>query len=302
MTARERQDIILIVDEDTTTRTALSGALRALGFTTVCAGDEPSALSLARTVNPGLVLLDPGLGGLLGFELCRRLKAVPEQANLPVIFTAALTRPENVVAGLSAGGVDYVAKPVNIEELAARIDVHLAIARAARRAWAALDMFGRAMLAANSDGEVLWRTSRASELLVDDDGVELAPTRAVLRYLIQSGPLLGDQPRTIEAGGRQFDVAYLGNSPDQEHYFVLAEKDAAQEIRVLRAQLKLTNREGEVLLWIARGKSTRDIGEILNISPRTVNKHLEQIYPKLGVENRTAAAARATRVASAWRH
>ena len=54
-------------------------------------------------------------------------------------------------------------------------------------------------------------------------------------------------------------------------------------------------RESEVLLWIARGKSNRDVAEILSLSPRTVNKHLEQIYAKLGVENRTAAAALAMR-------
>jgi DNA-binding CsgD family transcriptional regulator len=52
-------------------------------------------------------------------------------------------------------------------------------------------------------------------------------------------------------------------------------------------------------MWIARGKANRDIGEILNLSPRTVNKHLEQIFSKLGVENRTSAAAAAMRVLGA---
>jgi DNA-binding CsgD family transcriptional regulator len=59
--------------------------------------------------------------------------------------------------------------------------------------------------------------------------------------------------------------------------------------------LALTQRESEVLLWIARGKSNRDIADILTLSPRTVNKHLEQIFTKLGVENRTSAAALAVR-------
>ena len=53
---------------------------------------------------------------------------------------------------------------------------------------------------------------------------------------------------------------------------------------------------GEMLMWIARGKSNRDIAEILSLSPRTVNKHLEQVYAKLGVENRAAAAALAVRM------
>ena len=59
----------------------------------------------------------------------------------------------------------------------------------------------------------------------------------------------------------------------------------------LRSRFGLTAREAEVLLWIARGKSNRDIGEILALSPRTVNKHLEHVYVKLGVENRASAAA-----------
>lgn len=56
------------------------------------------------------------------------------------------------------------------------------------------------------------------------------------------------------------------------------------------------SRESDVLFWIAQGKSNRDASEIMNISARTVNKHLEQIFIKLGVENRAAAAAIATRI------
>jgi DNA-binding CsgD family transcriptional regulator len=60
------------------------------------------------------------------------------------------------------------------------------------------------------------------------------------------------------------------------------------------SELGLTTREGEVLAWLSKGKTNRDIAQILGLSPRTVDKHLEQIYAKLGVENRTAAAAIAT--------
>ena len=67
-------------------------------------------------------------------------------------------------------------------------------------------------------------------------------------------------------------------------------------MQLLQQALHLTAREADVLLWISRGKSNRDISEILGISPRTVNKHLEQIFEKLGVENRASAAARAVRV------
>jgi DNA-binding CsgD family transcriptional regulator len=58
----------------------------------------------------------------------------------------------------------------------------------------------------------------------------------------------------------------------------------------------LTAREAEAPAWIARGKANRDIAQILGLSPRTVNTHLEQIFATLGVENRTAAAAVAMRI------
>ena len=75
--------------------------------------------------------------------------------------------------------------------------------------------------------------------------------------------------------------------------------DPANEAGVLREALKLTAREAEVLLWISRGKANRDIADILGMRPSTVTKHLEQIYIKLGVENRASAATIAVRAANA---
>jgi DNA-binding CsgD family transcriptional regulator len=68
-------------------------------------------------------------------------------------------------------------------------------------------------------------------------------------------------------------------------------KDAGDTPAEFSSELGLTTREGEVLSWLSKGKTNRDIAQILGLSPRTVDKHLEQIYSKLGVENRTAAAA-----------
>jgi DNA-binding CsgD family transcriptional regulator len=79
----------------------------------------------------------------------------------------------------------------------------------------------------------------------------------------------------------------------------LAETNPADSAQVLKEALTLTAREAEVLVWLTAGKSNRDISDILGISPRTVNKHFEQIFAKLGVENRAAAAVIAVRVLSA---
>ena len=76
---------------------------------------------------------------------------------------------------------------------------------------------------------------------------------------------------------------------------VQVEPGLVEDLERLRARLPVTGREAEGLLWLSRGKSSRDIGEILGLSHRTVTKHLEGIYAKLGVENRTAASIIAAR-------
>lgn len=91
--------------------------------------------------------------------------------------------------------------------------------------------------------------------------------------------------------GLQF--AFLGVVGGDEYLFRLTRAQQAGQEDNLRQHFGLTQRESEVLLWIAHGKSNRDIGDILGLSPRTVNKHLEQVYAKLGVENRASAAIRA---------
>ena len=84
-------------------------------------------------------------------------------------------------------------------------------------------------------------------------------------------------------------LAYLGSAGGAELLFRLTETDEAGAESALSLALPITPRESEVLLWLSRGKSNADIAAILDVSPRTINKHLEQIYKKIGVENRTAA-------------
>jgi DNA-binding CsgD family transcriptional regulator len=90
-------------------------------------------------------------------------------------------------------------------------------------------------------------------------------------------------------------LIYITQIGPDEYLLRLVEGEVGDDQTLLKRKLTVTDREAEVLLWIARGKSNRDIAEILDLSPRTVNKHLEQIYAKLGVENRASAAALAVR-------
>src|ERR1700733_12804662 len=106
--------------------------------------------------------------GMDGFETCRRLKRDAGLSNVPVIFMTGLAETEHIVHGLEAGGVDYVTKPIVIQEMLARIRVHLANARLTQSARAALDVSGRFLFAVSRQGKIMWATPQAQKLLTDN--------------------------------------------------------------------------------------------------------------------------------------
>ena len=290
--------LVLIVDDDPDTRDMLRAALSGAEMQPVTAFDGAAALDMLRGMSPDLILLDAVMPGLDGFDTCSRIKAMPEVSHIPVMFMTGLTETEHVVRALSGGCVDYVTKPVNLDELIARIRVHLGNARLTRSALNALDTAGRRLIAADEAGAVRWMTPEANRALAEFGAADDKGLPPVLIRLIQESARApdGDLPKaTLNLGGFKVVVSYLGEASEGEHLFRVAQNIEGMEAAILQSALSLTPREADVLLWISRGKSNRDASEILNISARTVNKHLEQIFIKLGVENRAAAAAIATR-------
>ena len=205
---------VLVVDDAPDTLRMLCDALAGEGYTVLVARDGQQALERLDYVRPDAILLDAVMPGLSGFDTCRRVKAHEAWSTIPVIFMTGLSETADIVAGFAAGGVDYVVKPVRIEEVLARLQTHVRNAQFAQAA-------------------------REQPTRADEEGVA----------------------RLSEAA--------------------------------------LTPRETEVLSWLAKGKTNRDIADILGMSHRTVNKHLEHIFEKLGVETRAAAAALASRAIAA---
>jgi DNA-binding NarL/FixJ family response regulator len=296
-----RRDTILVVDDTPETLGFLTDTLDDAGFTVLIATDGESALTLVDQITPDLVLMDALMPGMDGFETCRRLKNEKLLSHVPVVFMTGLSETEHVVQGLAAGGVDYVTKPIIVEELLARIRVHLTNARIAHGTRVALDATGRFLLATDQSARLLWCTPKAKQLLAElfpavaGQGPSLPP--AVVEQIKQlRQPAARATARScLEVGVRRIELSFLSSIGPDELLFRLAEVTAGGDEQLLQQTLQLTGREAEVLLWISRGKSNREIGEILHISPRTVNKHLEQVFVKLGVENRASAAARAVR-------
>jgi len=289
--------VVLVVDDVPDNLSVLHDALDEAGYTVLVATAGEAALQRAAQALPDIVLLDAVMPGIDGFEVARRLKAQPETAHIPIVFMTGLTETEHVVAAFQAGGVDYVTKPIRPREVLARMAVHMHGARHARQARNALDAFGHATMAIASDsGRAVWQTPLARQLLQRYFGDVDAPRvpDAVLDWVREQAALAarGHAPRTLARvhGPSQLVLSLQERTGDGDWLIVMREVSDTAVIETIMQGFRLTLREAEVLYWVAKGKTNRDIGDILGSSPATVKKHLEHVYEKLGVETRTAAA------------
>ncbi len=289
--------LVLIVDDVPDNLALLHDALDAAGYTVLVATDGASALQRAAQAEPDIVLLDAVMPGIDGFEVARRLKAGPETAHIPIVFMTGLTETEHVLAAFEAGGIDYVTKPIRPPEVLARMAAHMQAARQARQARNALDAFGHATIAVRlqADGaRLVWQTPLARRWLPGYfdtvPGEVPAPLQQWLRRAAADERELRPLVATLD-GARQLVCALQGRTVDDDWLVVLREVSDAATVQATMQAFGLTLRESEVLYWVAKGKTNRDIGDILGSSPATVKKHLERVYEKLGVETRTAAAA-----------
>jgi DNA-binding NarL/FixJ family response regulator len=288
--------VVLIVDDVPENLAVLHDALDESGYTVLVANNGAAALERARQTVPDVILLDALMPGMDGFETCRRLRADIATRAIPVIFMTGLTDTEHVVAAFGAGGTDYVTKPVRQSEVLARIAAHVQTARQMQQARSALDAFGNAVLAVTPhDGRIVWQTPLARQWMHtyfgDGGGATPAPLAAWLAGL---GTAAAPQPLTVIRGAARLIFNAADVRGGEQWMIVLREESDTARVQALMALFQLTQRESEVLHWVIQGKTNRDIGDILGMSPRTVNKHLEHVFEKLGVETRTAAATLAT--------
>ena len=297
MMAHNPRDVVLIVDDTPANLAYLSDALDEAGYRVLVAIDGPTALERLRLVTPDVILLDAVMPGMDGFQTCRAIKDDPATRDIPVIFMTALVDSEHVVRGFGEGAIDYLTKPVRQQEVVVRIAAHVNRNRLLHKAQKSIDACGKASATLDQRGNFTWQSARARQWLqqyCDEGG---AGTKDRLRTWINS-VICGNFAQN-EAGshlclsrrGARLNIHYAGEVPGGERLLLLDELRVDASARRLAESCRLTGREAEVLNWLAGGKTNRDIAEILGISPRTVNKHLERVYVKLGVENRAAAVA-----------
>ena len=288
--------IVLVVDDVPENLSLLHDALDEAGHTVLVATNGEAALQRARQSLPEVILLDALMPGMDGFEVARRLKADFTTQHIPIVFMTGLTETEHIVAAFAAGGADYVTKPIRPAEVIARIAAHITNARQMRQARSALDAFGQATVAVRAaDGKLVWQTPLARRLMNDyfANPEHIAPEELIAWIAAAHAARHdGREPQSllIADGARRLLASFHDQTGDDEWLVVLREENDTSAVESLIAAFRLTQREAEVLYWVTLGKTSKDIGDILGSSPRTVNKHLEHVFEKLGVETRTSAA------------
>lgn len=294
--------VVMLVDDNPDTLRMLIEALEDAGLTALVARDADAALALLDRIAPDVILMDAVMPGVDGFALCAIIKARPDCAAIPVVFMTGLSDSADIVRGLDAGGVDYLVKPINPEELIARIGVHVANARMIADARAALEATGDAVFAIGRDGGFRWTSAAAQTLLA------AASPDDVRDWIDRNGPAPEWRAKAARSGLHAIEavavalpndeaaqVSLIGRGANGDLILRLSRVEAGSATHDLADLFGLSERESDVLIWLARGKTNEDIATILQISSRTVSKHVENILAKLAVENRTAAAIKVVR-------
>ncbi|MBB5393419.1 MULTISPECIES: response regulator transcription factor [unclassified Herbaspirillum] len=301
--------VVLIVDDMPDNLAMLSDALDESGHIVLVATDGLSALERLDRITPDLILLDAMMPGIDGFETCRRIKLIRSVNHVPVVFMTGLSETEHVVRGFEVGGIDYVTKPIRPQEVVARIGAHIRTARMMSQTRGVLEHAAHAVIVLGHNGLPLWQTSKASlwlEKYFAGAGHKLPAAlqswlnESLVRHRQDGGKIEDIPPLALRQGECELRIAVSGAGAGHGLTLLLEEKHLAAaapaggETPPCIEGFRLTPRENDVLMWLGKGKTNRDIADILGMSPRTVNKHLEHIFVKLGVETRSAAAVLAS--------
>ena len=291
---------VMIVDDTPGNLALLSDTLSEAGYRVLVATDGLSALAQIDLLKPDIILLDVMMPGIDGFETCRRLKAKPDTAQIPVLFMTALSELDDLLRGFDEGAVDYLVKPIRPPEVLARVSVQLNQVRLLRRAEQALSQSPVAVLATNSTGIITWLSPSGVQWLDEFTAKHSLNGLAAVGANLPK-PLLDwlHAPDTDDTVGFQSYRAGVSFSAKMctckntgESLFMLEKQTGEWDLELVKNTVGLTFRETEILMWVSRGKTNKEVGIILGNSPRTINKHLEHIFEKLGVVTRAAAVSK----------
>lgn len=282
--------VILVVDDSSDTVSMLNDALEQEGFSVLVALSGLQAISICKKITPDLILLDAIMPDLNGFETCKKLKANPKLESIPVIFMTGLDSQDNVESSFDSGAVDYIQKPIRIAELCARIKAHIKKSKQLTTSRELLDSAGIVTIAVDEKGSIAWSTPEALRSL-EEKGFNKISLVNEFPILIKDWLPNANEGDTTNIKINNADITLKFDRKKENTFLIniIKDKQKVDESKILAKAFNLTQRESEVLYWISQGKSNKELALILDVSPRTVSKHLESIFEKMLVENRTSA-------------
>lgn len=309
---------VLIVDDVVTNLQMLIDQLLGDGYQIRIAKNGESALQRIRISKPDIVLLDINMPGMDGLETCRRLKAEPEMADVPVLFLTVFSDMDDKARGFEAGGVDYITKPVDGFEVQLRVRAHLELACLRRElAWHNAELETRVAARTQELSEEVDRRSRSEaqkDILLDVVRKQSEQLQRLTRQIVEdhsrqrhsfSNDLSEQVKRYLEPIDQDLQqlFALTQKAESQEYLRRIAGNlqvvrqvlqrmsESAREETLGEAQLQanpllaLSEREREVLMLIVNDSSIDDIASVLNVTSSTVRTYRQRIMQKLDVRD-----------------
>ncbi len=317
---------ILIVDDNPDDLNLLAMHLRRANYIVIESETGENCLTLLSQLKPDLVLLDVRMAGIDGFETCRRIKAIPSMKEIPVIFLTSLEDPADKVEGFQVGGVDYIVKPPQPQELFARIENHLALQRSKIEVVelnAQLEELMQKRLV-ELHNESLWRRQYEQEVakLLETVRYQGQQLGLLMQFCLGSdskeadvGKVLLELPKTyLNLLREHLTLAHNHAAVTQdktagmlvtEHLSAAMDllstlKDQLQQVATQKGRsiettaqslgsiAKLSAREQEILRMVANGRSNAEIAQMLSLAEPTVRVYRSRIMGKLQLDDATA--------------
>ena len=316
MVMHNAESTVLIVDDNKANLSLLIDQLLAQGFQLMVAESGGSALERVHFRIPDIILLDVRMPGIDGFETCRRLKTDPAVADVPVIFLSSLTDADDKIQGFQAGGVDYIAKPLDFAEVLLRVRTHLSLRRLQRSLTQSNAELEQRVAARTIElqAEIARRTQSEAE-----KSLLLEAVRTQSQHLQTMGnQMVAQQSQRRADLSEELDQRVFQDLTRlRAHLDAILDQEAAAEVRLrlksmdqllnhlLEATrqvaahmqevspeeatfqanplLKLSEREREVLLLIVNRHTTEEIARLLHVTPSSVRTYRARIMQKLDV-------------------
>ena len=314
---------VMVVDDVPANVDVVLGLLHESGCRVLVADSGFRGIEQLELELPDLILLDLMMPGMDGIETCLRIKAREEWKHIPVVMMTAADELSKKLAAFEAGAVDFLTKPIQPEEVLARVRTHLHI----RELQAQLETMNRNLTQKNQelaeeielrlDAEKQLETSLEQSLMISNREGEILFATRQAQLLLDTffcSALKHQLPPELHAwltgpdNHKPFNVTHKKRGEIQIDHFALSTSRNLSLMRIEHRNgdrgpqallaLGLTAREAEVLYWITEGKTNPEIAIILDSSINTVKKHANNLFTKLGVETRTAAARAALQVLS----